>query len=223
MFIENKGVVSHFYLGDVMSQPNLPEPLIPSALDILDKLSSSERDFLLLVLEIISELRDLRVNDDDDFEENDDDGASTVMMTPAKAKNNNSKRELTEEEFAHNAEIDLRSLAVVIGMLERVNTTLVENSALGGLLPDLVVPSVRSKEALVRERGLHALGLVCLLADTLAIGSFQMFMNQAESAPEPLDVQSLKIVVDLLMTHDLSLFEDKGGISVSRFEKIVFK
>lgn len=198
---------------DFLSSPSLPEPLIPIALDILYKLSSSERDFLLLTVELISELRDLRVPEE---EEDDDigDGGSTVMMTPAKPKQTAAKV-LSEAEIAHNAELDLRSLAVVIGMLERVNTTLVENSALGGILPDLVIPSVKSKEAMIRERGLHALGLICLLADTLAIGSFQMFMNQAETAPEPLNIQSLKVVIDLLMTHDVSHFAEKGGLGVS--------
>ncbi|TIB76916.1 hypothetical protein E3Q23_01567 [Wallemia mellicola] len=197
---------------DFLSSPSLPEPLIPIALDILYKLSSSERDFLLLTVELISELRDLRVPEE---EEDDDigDGGSTVMMTPAKPKQTAAKV-LSEAEIAHNAELDLRSLAVVIGMLERVNTTLVENSALGGILPDLVIPSVKSKEAMIRERGLHALGLICLLADTLAIGSFQMFMNQAETAPEPLNIQSLKVVIDLLMTHDVSHFAEKGGLGL---------
>lgn len=197
---------------DFLSSPTLPEQLIPVALDILYKLSSSERDFLFLTVELISELRDLRVPEE---EEEDDvgDGGSTVM-TPAKPKQSTIK-DLNEAEMAHNAELDLRSLAVVIGMLERVNTTLVENSALGGILPDLVIPSVKSKDAMIRERGLHALGLICLLADTLAIGSFQMFMNQAETAPEPLNKHSLKVVIDLLMTHDVSLFADKGGLGVS--------
>ncbi|TIB14601.1 hypothetical protein E3P89_00914 [Wallemia ichthyophaga] len=195
----------------LLSSPTLPEQLVPIALDILAKLSASERDFLLLSVELISELRDLRIAEEDEEDEVGD-GASTIA-TPAKPRPATA-RILNDAELAHNGELDLRSLAVVIGMLERVNSSLIENSALGGILPDLVIPSVKSKDAAIRERGLHALGLVCLLADTLAIGSFQMFMNQAETAPEPLNMHSLKVVIDLLMTHDVSLFADKGGLGL---------
>jgi hypothetical protein len=39
-----------------------------------------------------------------------------------------------------------------------------ENSSLEGILTDLVIPSVKRKEVVLREKGLVALGLCCLIA-----------------------------------------------------------
>ena len=39
-----------------------------------------------------------------------------------------------------------------------------ENSTLEGLLADLIIPAVKRKELVLRERGLVSLGLCCLIA-----------------------------------------------------------
>ena len=44
-----------------------------------------------------------------------------------------------------------------------LHQSLQDNSSLYGVLNELIVPSVQSKEAVIREEGLHCLGLCCTL------------------------------------------------------------
>ena len=44
------------------------------------------------------------------------------------------------------------------------NQSFEDNSTLEGILADLIIPSVKRKELLLRERGLVSLGLCCLIA-----------------------------------------------------------
>jgi len=92
--------------------------------------------------------------------------------------------ERTPEEIAKAESIDMRCLSLCIGMLERVNgvctffsllhwvcslrrikypQTFEENSTLNGILRDLILPAVNSKEMAMREKGLVSLGLCCLI------------------------------------------------------------
>ena len=47
----------------------------------------------------------------------------------------------------------------------------------------------------------------------MAINSFQLFVNQLQSAPEVLKMRVLQIVFDILMVHD-SAFLSQGNTSV---------
>jgi len=44
-----------------------------------------------------------------------------------------------------------------------------DNSTLEGILADLVIPSVRRKELVMREKGLVSLGLCCLIAKVATV------------------------------------------------------
>jgi len=46
-------------LGDIVTQEAMPESLVPRCLDTLRKMYSSERDLIRVVVEVISELRDI--------------------------------------------------------------------------------------------------------------------------------------------------------------------
>jgi condensin complex subunit 3 len=45
-------------LGEMISQPNLPEILIPKCMDILVKIANSERDLIRVIVDVVSELRE---------------------------------------------------------------------------------------------------------------------------------------------------------------------
>jgi condensin complex subunit 3 len=45
-------------LGEMISQPNLPEELIPRCLDVLSKISNGERDLIRVVVDVVTELRE---------------------------------------------------------------------------------------------------------------------------------------------------------------------
>lgn len=111
-----------------------------------------------------------------------------------------------------------------------------ENSTLEGLLADLIIPAVKRKELVLRERGLISLGLCCLIAKvchlrvpalrsfaltsgirkSMAMNSFQLFLSQVQSAPEDLKVKVLQVVFDILMVYDDELLlrsDDIVGVS----------
>lgn len=80
--------------------------------------------------------------------------------------------------------------------------TFEENSTLEGVLADLIIPSVKRKELIFREKGLISVGLCCLIARRMALQSFQLFVSQVESAPEPLRLRVFQIIFDVLMVHE---------------------
>jgi len=90
--------------------------------------------------------------------------------------------EKSAEEQAKMAETDMRCLSLCTAMLERVMSvgallvrscpitlralsvqTFDENPTLDGILAELIIPAVKSKDPTVRERGIIALGLCCLI------------------------------------------------------------
>lgn len=54
-------------VGEMIRQESLPESLIPGCLDILAKLSPSERDFIRLMVENVQSMRDAGVNVDEEM------------------------------------------------------------------------------------------------------------------------------------------------------------
>ncbi|KAF9066728.1 nuclear condensing complex subunit [Rhodocollybia butyracea] len=192
---------------DMLAHPFLPPGLIERCLDVLSKILPSERELIRIVVEIIIELRD----DDGDptFDENFDPNRSDLTQTTnaSNGKKRSMQRskgrdDMTPEEQQEVDMTDMRCLVLCIGMLERVNGTFEDNSTLEGVLTDLIVPAVKRKELVLREKGLVALGLCCLIARNLATNSFQLFLNQVQTAPEDLKLKVLQIVFDLLIMYD---------------------
>jgi condensin complex subunit 3 len=73
---------------------------------------------------------------------------------------------------------------------------------LEGILGELIVPAVKRKELVLREKGLVCLGLCCLIARRMALNSFQLFLSQVQAAPEVLKLRVLQVVFDVLMVHE---------------------
>ena len=88
-------------------------------------------------------------------------------------------------------------------MLTTPAKTFEENSTLEGILGELIIPAVKRREMLLRERGLVSLGLCCLIARRMALNSFQLFVSQVQGgAPEILKLRILQVIFDILMVHD---------------------
>ncbi|KAJ4495704.1 nuclear condensing complex subunit [Lentinula edodes] len=188
---------------DMLAHPHLPPGLIEHCLDVLSQILPSERELIRIVVEIIIELRD-----DDEVEpaiddvRNFDGSRSDITQKERSMRRSKDRHEMTPEEQQQNDLTDMRCLVLCIGMLERVNGTFEDNSTLEGILTDLIVPAVKRKELALREKGLVALGLCCLIARNMATNSFQLFLNQVQTAPEDLKLKVLQIVFDLLVVYD---------------------
>ena len=136
----------------MISQETLPSGLVTRCLDLLRILSSSERDLIRVVVEVVHELRD--ANDDDEvivrpsapspptietpdrrISQNElinDDIDTTIDGSTAAAprvpRGPKSLTEMTPGEIERADAMDVRCLDLCIGMLERVNG--VSNSCL---------------------------------------------------------------------------------------------
>ncbi|BEI81457.1 hypothetical protein CcaverHIS002_0206170 [Cutaneotrichosporon cavernicola] len=184
---------------EMIAMPDLPDALIPRCLDVLKKISTSERDLIRLIVDVVTELR----MGDGDVEDPDSAGRSSSVGV---------SRPAPEEQHAA-ALIDLRCLNICIGLLERVNTPLQENSVFHGLLPDLIIPAVRNKdEPALRDQGIVCLGLCCMIDEKMAAQSFGLFIQQVASADDELKVKVVRIIFDLFMVHDIpAMLEDTIG------------
>lgn len=128
-------------LGEMISQDFLPQQLTSHCLDILRKLSSSERDLIRIVVEVIHELRDNDTDEEDMVRPSTSHPAFPILIsivkreksadlgveeTPMPGRTPGRPRkppaEMTPEEKDHADAIDLRCLSLCIGMLERVNS-----------------------------------------------------------------------------------------------------
>ncbi|KAF7330334.1 Chromosome condensation complex protein [Mycena venus] len=205
---------------DMLTSPTLPLDVVPRCLDVLRQLSSDERDLIRVVVEIITDLREPGDEDDLDAADqtqdtiNPDDAVDASFASEQSAapkKPGKDREEMSPEEQARIDMIDMRCLILCIGMLERVNGTVDENSTLQGILPDLIIPSVQRKDQEFREKGLIALGLFCLIAKNLALKTLPLFISQAEAdVPEALKITLLQIIFDLLMVHERTLLAPGG-------------
>ncbi|KAJ7183125.1 nuclear condensing complex subunit [Mycena filopes] len=173
-----------------------------------------ERDLIRVVVEIIQDIREPGDAEDDpgaaDRTQDSiilDDGAadrsfdseqSSVPKKPAR-----SRTDISPEERGRLDTLDLRCLSVCIGMLERVNGTLDDNSTLKGIWDDLIMPSVGSQNAAVQEKAMLAVGLFCTIAQSYALQHMPILVAGAESTnrTEVLRITLLQTIFDLLMIY----------------------
>lgn len=151
---------------DMISHDVLLESLVARCLDVSRVLPPNERNLIRMVVDVIHELRDPSEPEESSREAND--GESGLRRMPATVRTVRMLPKPTEEtspeEKARGDEMDLRCLTLVIRMFERVNGIFEDNSPLEGILGELITPSVKRKESLLRQKGLVPLGICCLIA-----------------------------------------------------------
>ncbi|KAL0960210.1 hypothetical protein HGRIS_011843 [Hohenbuehelia grisea] len=203
---------------DMLAHPQLPEGLIERSMDVLKVITPSERELIRVVVEIVIELRDQddeadaaaveAVLNDSRSEETQPSFSREKSLRREKPRNEMSPEEAYEADL-----IDLRCLLLCIAILERVDSNFEDNSTLEGVLADLIIPSVKRKELLLREKGLISLGLCCLIAKNMALSSFQLFLNQVQSAPDNLKLKVLQLVFDLLIMYEHEFFRRSPDVA----------
>jgi len=184
-------------LRSILVLPELPEGLTERVIEIIRKITTSERDFSQIIMEIVYDLHDiLNEEEEEGNPEADTSGESFVSALSevmseqgGGAKKAKSKapppvrRAVTPEEEEEEEEtravkelmINLKCLHIAQCMLQNVQDVfslfmwetdfqgLKTNAHIQNCLSVLIVPCVRSHEAPIRERGIHCLGLSCLL------------------------------------------------------------
>ncbi|GAA5998124.1 condensin subunit YCG1 [Rhodotorula paludigena] len=218
-------------MREMLQHSLLPPSLIPKCLDVLLK-GTSERDFMRIVVEIVQSLRrnshlvtsdsELDGQEDDEGDEDEDEDEDDEMhsgedeetqarrIAKGKGKARRKSGVQNPQQAERRKELDLRCLFVVKALLERVMSALQENSMLHGLVAELIVPSVKTKDYEVRAQGLICLGLCCLLDKSMALDSFQLLARQSEATEGELQVKVLQTLFDLLVLHGINFGEERG-------------
>ncbi|KAI9283993.1 nuclear condensing complex subunit [Umbelopsis sp. AD052] len=206
-------------LREIIMVPDIPDDHLSSIVELIKIISLGERDFTRIMIEIISDIRE-QVNPE---EETDINESLQTPATPSKRMRMNSESASPkpstagppEEEFdpevIQKMLIQIKCLNICRNMLERSEESLQENSSMYGLLNELIIPSVQSKEVVLREEGLHCLGLCCCLDKTLGLHNVPLFIHCIKNGHTELQLKALMILFDVIMTYGYNTVAPKAG------------
>lgn len=192
----------------------LPASLVPRCLDVLLRLSSGQRDFMQLVVELVQAL--------DESPEDEAELAAADHTLPATPRRGLSWHARVSDaasspaHAAHRAALDARRLLIVRAMLERVACALQDDAAFHGLIPQLIVPTVRSRDAAVREQGLVCLGLCSLLDLSMALDTFPLLLDQIQRAHGTIRLRCVECLFDLAVVHGVDALCARSAEAAAR-------
>lgn len=181
----------YMLVREMLGNAWLPAELVPRCLDVLLRLSSGQRDFLHMVVELVQSL------------DADEDPDGSVRHTLS--WHNRVHEDGAPEEVANKAALDARRLLIVRAMLERVSCSLQDDASLEGLIQELIVPSVQSRDASIRELGIVCLGLCSLLDEKTALVTFPLLLNQIQRASGTIRVRCVECLFDLMVVHGMDV------------------
>ncbi|KKY23192.1 putative nuclear condensin complex subunit 3 [Phaeomoniella chlamydospora] len=204
-------------LREALAMADLPDEVTRLAIEVLRLVcgndAAGEKEFCGVVLEAIAEVHDniapepVEGEEDDSFvsaksEVSDDRSPNLSRKSTSRSGISGEDRSPEQEEKAiKEIMINMKCLHIAQCMLQNVDGNLQQNISLVTMLNNLVVPAVRSHEAPIRERGLFCLGLCSLLDRTLAEENITLFIHCFSKGHEALQVTSLQILCDILVTH----------------------
>ncbi|KAI8141539.1 nuclear condensing complex subunit [Fennellomyces sp. T-0311] len=191
-------------LREILMAPDMPDDHMVSAVELFKLITLDERDFVRTIIEIISDIQELTTMDEDMAMEGPAKRLKLSEITSIKTENGEVDPTLLQKML-----LQLKCLSICKYMLERTEESLQDNSTLYGVLNELIVPSVQSKEAVLREEGLHCLGLCCTLDKTLGHHNILLFAHCINNGHEQLQQKALMILFDLMMTYGVSTVESK--------------
>lgn len=190
---------------EMLANAWLPAVLVPRCLDVLLGLSAGQRDFAQMVVELVQALEDDSEAPDAQPDAPDalDAPDAGMMQTPVRDSLSWQTRLAadTPAQAAQRAALDERRLLIMRAMLERVASSLQDNVAFHGLIPQLIVPAVKSKDAAVREQGIVCLGLCSLLDAQMALDTFPLLLDQIQRATGGIRERCIECLFDLLVVH----------------------
>ncbi|CAK7901158.1 condensin complex subunit 3 [[Candida] anglica] len=233
-----------------LTNDELSDELIKLSLKVLKKISINDRDFSTMCTEIVTDIRDSYMDDvdddtfhsaistlnndseeekneddDDEEEEEDDDNDNDQEGNNGELSNersNPNKRRKKEPKQPPN-EILIQCLLITQHLLE-ITEESISNVSLSSLLDSLVRPSVlRNDNTYIRNLAMTCLGLFCLLDKQLAIQQLYLFGVAASRADEELRIISIKVIVDILSTHGVSVLDIEGQVDSLSLAKLFYK
>lgn len=240
-------------LRQVIAMHDLPDEVTKLAIEALRLTCTSdtagEKEFIAVVQEAIAEVQDV-LNEDNNTTQNEDNGTnrehspaddesfvsaqseistrSDATTRPTESALAKKLRNMTPEEAeAYQLRmllINLKCLNIAHTLLQNIASDINSNISLDTMLNTLVIPSVRSTELPLRERGIECLGLACLLSPALARDNHEVFVHCLRKGDEDLKITSLKVLCDCIVTHqakpgEMDSSEEPAKVDLSPFVK----
>ncbi|KAK4514931.1 uncharacterized protein ATC70_002538 [Mucor velutinosus] len=206
-------------LRDILRAYEVVDSHLERILKVFRRISIDERDFTRSIIEIISDIQEeasipyLDMEDDVATKRaklDDNSSSSSVAEAP---KSTTHTEEVANSQDVPNPDLDklvakLRCLSICRRMLENSYEPLTDNSILYGLLNDLVVPAVQDGDSLLRQEGLHCLGLCCTLDKGLAQHNVGLFINCIRNGHEVLVKIAVRTLGDMLLMYGIDAMSE---------------
>ncbi|KAJ1728815.1 chromosome condensation complex Condensin, subunit G [Coemansia biformis] len=157
--------------------PEVPENNIEAIADIIRKLSVSEQDFIRIMVEVVSDVRE---------------------MAPAVGSSG------PESVRLEALLVGIKSLIIIKCTLQRCFDALSEGSSMYGLLTECVVPAVQSSETVLQEYGIECLALCCLLDKGLAVDNIVLFAQAVRQGSGELHAKGLCALLDIAFMYGVA-------------------
>ncbi|CAG8669095.1 15760_t:CDS:10 [Dentiscutata erythropus] len=174
---------------EMLMSSNILESHIESIVEIEKKISINERDFTRSMIEIITDIREgieddegpsrLTYQDDYDLSVNmsrlsinissmkmsvlSTDLKQTDRRVSNSSTNMDDNSVLQEDNEMKVIMVNLKCLHIIRCMLEKNSESLRDNPSMYGLMNEIIIPNIQSHEPVLRELGIHCLGLCCIL------------------------------------------------------------
>ncbi|ORX63182.1 hypothetical protein DM01DRAFT_1331258 [Hesseltinella vesiculosa] len=193
--------------------PDIPEEYLEHIADLLSLVAMDEPDYTRMIVDIIGDIQDAVEPDDTDF-----DGRNKRLRFDDDVV---IKVEEGDEPDAAALSImygRLKCLTLCKFMLQRCELSLNNNTSIYGILNDMVIPAVQNSEALLREEGLHCLGLACHLDKSVGIHNVPMFIKCVQSGHDELKNKALMTLFDLISKYGYHAIAEKSPDVRSVFE-----
>jgi len=111
--------------------------------------------------------------------------------------------EMTPERAANKAALEARRLLIVQSMLERIACSLQDDTSLEGLIQELIVPTIQSRDVALREQGIVCLGLCSILDGKAALVTFPLLLSQIQRAQGSIRTRCVECLFDLTIVHGI--------------------
>ncbi|KAH9484188.1 Condensin complex subunit 3 [Psilocybe cubensis] len=194
-------------MRDMISNNSLPENFIAPCFDILRILSSSERDFIRMVVETITDLRDAVCFDEVETIKLENVDDPSLEESSKSAANKITWENMTTEQKSRADNVDLRCLKMFSEMLKRVNTTFDKNSVLQGVVRDLIIPAMRREDSpIFMEEAWKSLGLCCLIAKDIAQWCFDEIVERIPTSSGDMKTILIQSLFDIVIVHRSGFF-----------------
>ncbi|KAJ1800678.1 chromosome condensation complex Condensin, subunit G [Coemansia sp. RSA 2399] len=173
--------------------PEIPENNIEAIADIIRKLSIGEQDFIRIMAEVVSDVREL-----------------------APELTSDSPKETRLEALL----VSIKCLIIIKYVLQRCFDSLSEGSSMYALLTECVVPAVQSSETVLQEYGIECLALFCLLDKSLAVDNIVLFAQAVKHGSGELHKKGLAAMLDLAFMYGIADLSDSLGTPADFVELI---